>query len=144
MIELNAEVKDRLAAAIDSGNVPTAAYVEPDGRPHISFYGSTHVHGADQLAIWVRHPDTSKLLQTLAEHPHMAFIYGDVAERVYYTFEGTARVAEDARQQVYDEMHPIERQYDPDMKGVPVIIDLDRFISLSAAAGKVVQERDSA
>lgn len=142
MIELGHEVKERLAAAIDSGNVPTAAYVESGGRPHISFYGSTHVHGPDQLAIWVRHPDTSALLKTLPEHPHMAFIYGDVKERVYYTFEGTARVAEEARQRVYDEMHPIERRFDPDMLGVPVIIDLDQFTSVTAAHGKVVQERD--
>ena len=139
MIELGDEVKERLAAAIDSGNVPTAAYVELDGRPHISFYGSTHVHSPDQLAIWVRSPE-SKLLQTLPEKPHIAFIYGSVAERVYYTFEGQGRVSDDARQQVYDEMHPIEQKFDPDMNGVAVLIDLDRFTSLSVA-GKVVQER---
>lgn len=139
MIELDDEVRTRLAAAIDSGNVPTAAYVETDGKPHISFYGSTHVHGPDQLAIWVRKPE-SKLLATLAERPHIAFIYGDVKARVYFTFEGRARVSEEARQQVYDEMHEIERMFDPEMKGVAVVVDLDRFTSLSAA-GKLVQER---
>jgi hypothetical protein len=142
MIVLDDEVKERLSAAIDNGNVPTAAYVESGGRPHISFYGSTHVHSADQLAIWVRHPDTSALLQTLAEHPHMAFIYGDVAERFYFTFEGRGRVSDEARQRVYDEMHPLERKFDPEMKGVAVLVDLDRFTSLTAAAGKVVQERE--
>ena len=139
MIELDDEVRSRLAAAIDAGNVPTAAYVETNGRPHISFYGSTHVHSSNQLAIWVRSPD-SKLLATLPDKPHLAFIYGDVSERVYYTFEGRGRVSEEARQQVYDGMHPIERKFDPEMNGVAVIIDLDRFTSLSAA-GKIVQER---
>lgn len=139
MIELDDDVKSRLANAIDSGNVLTAAYVDTNGKPHISFYGSTHVHGPDSLAIWVRKPE-SELLKTLPEHPHMAFIYGDVANRVYYTFEGQGRVAEDAREQVYAEMHQIERQFDPEAKGIPVVIGLDRFTTLSAA-GKVVQER---
>lgn len=139
MIELDDEVNVRLAGAIDSGNVLTAAYVDPDGKPHISFYGSTHVHGVDSLAIWVRSPN-STLLKTLPTRPHIAFIYGDVAERVYYTFEGQGRVAEDARERVYQEMHPIERQFDPDAKGVPVIVDLDCFTMLSKA-GKQVQER---
>lgn len=139
MIELDDEVKARLAGAIEAGNVLTAAYVDHEGKPHISFYGSTHVHGGDKLALWVRSPD-SQLLKTLPSRPHIAFIYGDVSNRVYYTFEGQARVAEDVRQRVYEEMHPIERQFDPEAKGVPVVVDLDRFTQLSKA-GKVVQER---
>lgn len=139
MIELDDAVKERLAKAIDSGNVLTAAYVDREGKPHVSFYGSTHVHGPDSLALWVRNPG-NELLATIADRPHIAFIYGDVANRIYYTFEGRARVAESERQRVYDEMHPIERQFDAEAKGVPVVVDLDRFIFLSAA-GKVVQER---
>ena len=139
MIELQEDVKVRLAAAIESGNVLTAAYVDVSGKPHISFYGSTHVHGPDQLAIWVRSPE-SALLETLPQRPHIAFIYGSVSERVYFTFEGQGRVSEEARERVYAEMHPVERQFDPDMKGVAVVVDLDRFTALSTA-GKVVQER---
>lgn len=139
MIILDEEVKRRLAEAIDQGNVLTAAYVDESGRPHISFYGSTHVHGPDQLAIWVRNPEGA-LLRTLSERPHIAFIYGDVKSRVYYTFEGQGRVSEEARERVYAEMHPIERQFDAERKGVAVVVDLDRFTFLSKA-GKVVQER---
>lgn len=139
MIQLDDEVKVRLAEAIDSGNVLTAAYVDLSGKPHISFYGSTHVHSVGSLALWVRSPD-SQLLKTLPERPHIAFIYGDVSNRVYYTFEGQGRVAEDVREQVYAEMHPIERQFDPEAGGVPVVVELDRFTMLSKA-GKVVQER---
>lgn len=139
MIKLDEEVAARIAGAIESGNVLTASYVELSGRPHISFYGSTHVHELDQLAIWVRKPD-SPLLETLPEHPFLAFLYGDVSSRVYYTFEGRGRVSGDARERVYAEMHPIEQKFDPEMKGTAVIVDLDRFTSLSAA-GKIVQER---
>jgi hypothetical protein len=139
MINLDDEVGTRLAGAIDSGNVLTAAYVDSAGKPHISFYGSTHVHGPDSLALWVRNP-ASELLRTLPERPHIAFIYGDVANRVYYTFEGRGRVAEEVRDQVYQGMHPIERQFDPEAGGVPVVVELDRFTMLSKA-GKTTQER---
>jgi general stress protein 26 len=141
MIELDDEVRTRLAGAIESGNVLTAAYVDTAGKPHISFYGSTHVHSADSLAIWVRSPD-SELLKTIAQRQHIAFIYGDVSNRVYYSFEGRARIAEEVRDRVYAEMHPIERQFDPEAGGVPVVVDLDRFTMLSAA-GKAVQEREA-
>jgi hypothetical protein len=79
--------------------VLTAAYVDEAGKPHISFYGSTHVAAPDQLALWVRNAD-SALLKTLDEHPHIAFIYGDVSNRIYYTFAGQARVSEAARESV--------------------------------------------
>ena len=142
MIELNEEVKSRLARAIDDGKTLTVAYVDARDRPHISFYGSTHVHGPDQLAIWVRDPQGA-LPTTLDERPHVALIYGDIAARVYYTFEGRARVesAAEIRDRVYAEMHPIEQKFDPDRRGVAVIVDLDRFTTLSKA-GKQVQERD--
>ena len=143
MIELDSDVVDRLAQAIDNGHTLTAAYVDVDGKPHISFYGSTHVHATDQLAIWVRNPEGA-LLQTLPENPCIAFIYGDIGSRVYYTFEGRGRVAEDPaeRQRIYEEMHQIERQFDPEANGVGVVIDLDKFTFLSVA-GKQVQERTS-
>jgi hypothetical protein len=46
------------------------------------------------------------------------------------------------RNRVYDEMHPIERQFDADKNGVAVVIDLQKVTSLSAASGKQVMERD--
>ena len=143
MIELDEDVRRRLANAIDDGKTLTAAYVDTEGKPHISFYGSTHVHSADQLAIWVRNPEGA-LLQTLPDRPDIAFIYGDIASRVYYTFAGRGRVADtaEARDRVYDEMHAIERKFDPDKKGVAVLIDLDKLTCLSAADGKRVFERD--
>lgn len=142
MIELNDEVKARLARAIDDGKTLTVAYVDARERPHISFYGSTHVHSADQLAIWVRDPGGA-LPTTIGARPHVALIYGDIASRVYYTFEGRARIdtTDAVRDRIYTEMHAIEQKFDPERKGVAVIIDLDRFTTLSKA-GKQVQERD--
>lgn len=144
MIELDDEIKQRLERAIEEQKVLAAAYVDVRGKPHISFYGSTHVHSRDQLAIWARNPE-GELIKTLADHPDIAFIYGDVGSRVYYTFEGLGRVVTDTeeRNRVYDEMHPIERQFDADKNGVAVVIDLNKVTALSAAAGKQVMERDA-
>ena len=143
MIELDDEIKQRLEKAIEEQKVLAAAYVDVHGKPHISFYGSTHVHSSDQLAIWARNPE-GELIKTIPERPDIAFIYGDVGSRVYYTFEGVGRVTTDEteRNRVFDEMHPIERQFDADKKGVAVVIDLQKVTLLSAATGKRVMERD--
>ncbi|MCZ6620079.1 MAG: hypothetical protein O7E57_18325 [Gammaproteobacteria bacterium] len=143
MIELDTEVRRRLAHAIDDEKTLTAAYVDVEGKPHISFYGSTHVHERDQLAIWVRNPKGA-LLQTLPERPDIVFIYGDISSQVYYTFAGRGRVAgtDLERDRVYHEMHAIERKFDPDKKGVAVLVDLDKVTILSAAAGKQEFDRN--
>ncbi len=142
MIDLDEEIKNRLDRAIEDQKAVTVAYVDVDGKPHISFYGSTHVHSSNQLAIWVRNPQND-LIKTLPDRPHVAIIYGDIGGRVYYTFEGRASLTDDVDEQerVYQEMHPVERQFDPDRGGVAVVIDLDRVTLLSAAAGKQVMER---
>ncbi len=144
MIELDDEIKRRLEKAIEEHKVLAAAYVTVQGKPHISFYGSTHVHSANQLALWVRNPE-GELIKTLAERPDIAFIYGDVGSRVYYTFEGRGRVATDEveRDRIYAEMHPIERQFDAEKNGVAVVVDIHKVTALSATAGKQVMERDA-
>ncbi|MBM4202719.1 MAG: hypothetical protein FJ194_01020 [Gammaproteobacteria bacterium] len=105
----------------------------------ISLYGSTHFHNPDTLVIWVRNPD-SPLLRTLPTRPYMAFIDGDIQERVYCTLEGKGRVitAGDERQRVYDQMHPIERQFDGAMKGTAIAIDLERVTILTKAGKNVL------
>ncbi|MDA1073326.1 MAG: hypothetical protein O3A63_01015 [Proteobacteria bacterium] len=139
MIKISDEIREDVAQALNTGKSLSAAYVDANGKPHISFYGSTHVHSADELAIWVRNPD-GPLLRTLSDHPEMAFIYGDISRTVYYTFEGVGRLATDAatRDRVFAEMHPIERKFDADKKGVAVIIKLTTLTTLSKK-GKQVQ-----
>ena len=125
MIRISQELHQRLDSALNDGKTLTAAYVDSHGKPHISFYGSTHVHDPDKLAVWVRNPD-SDLISTIPDRPDIAFIYGDIRSRFYAKFEGTARIETqpEARQRIYDEMHPVERQFDPEMKGIAIVIDL--------------------
>lgn len=128
MISISSELRQRLDSALNDGKTLTAAYVDAYGKPHISFYGSTHVHAPDKLAIWVRNKD-SDLLKTIPNRPDIAFIYGDISSRFYAKFEGRARVetGREACQKVYDEMHPVERQFDPEMGGIAIVIDLHKL-----------------
>ncbi len=141
MIKLDADIRHNVATAIDNLKTMTCAYVDVDGKPHISFYGSTHVHNDDELALWVRNPEGA-LLKALPQNPHVAFIYGDIANRIYYTFNGRGHIVseETTRDRVYDEMHPVERKFDADKRGVAVIVELDQVTVLSAA-GKQVMKR---
>lgn len=141
MISISDDIRDRINGALNSLKTLTAAYVDEHGKPHISFYGSTHFHTPDSLAIWARNPD-SALLRTLPTRPDLAFIYGDIADRVYCTLEGRGRVVTDMqeRQRIYDEMHPIERHFDPNMVGAGIVVDLLKVTTITKA-GKEVQTR---
>ena len=48
MISISQDLHQRLDSALNDGKTLTAAYVDTRGKPHISFYGSTHVHEPDK------------------------------------------------------------------------------------------------
>ena len=58
MIELTDEMATRLSKALADGCPVIAASVDADGQPKLAFYGSTHVHDADHLALWARNPSS--------------------------------------------------------------------------------------
>ena len=126
MIELTDEMRTRLASALSDGYPVVAASVDPDGQPKLSFFGSTHVHSADQLALWVRNPEGGTL-RRIETNPRMSFLYRNPVDRVRWVFEGRARRVEDSaeRQRIYDETPEFERNMDADMRGVAVVVDLD-------------------
>jgi len=127
MIELTDEMRERIARALDDGCPVVSAGVDEDGQPKISFYGSTHVFGPDQLAIWVRNPE-SGVLSRIETNPKMAFLYRNSKERVAWQFFGRATVVRDPemRDRVWAGIHDIEKSLDPERSGVAVVIDLDR------------------
>ena len=127
MIELGAEMRERLAAAMDEGVPIVLASVDDGGAPHLSFYGSTHVHSADQLAVWVRDP-AGGLLQRIRTNPNVALMYRNPAARLAWQFTGRARPVDDPDEarRVYDESPEIERGRDPERLGRAVVVDVDR------------------
>ena len=129
MIELTEEMRERIASALMDGFPVVAASVEPDGYPKLSFYGSTQVFSDDQLAIWHRQPEGG-LIDRLDDNPRMAFMYRHAKDRTFWQFYGRARIDDSAetRERVYANMPEIERMLDPDKKGRPIIIDVDRVV----------------
>ena len=126
MIELTDEMRHRLANALTDGHPVVVATVAGDGQPKLSYYGSTHVHASDQLAIWVRNPEGGTL-QRIATNPRMTLLYREPVAKVRWVFEGRARRVDDPaeRDRVYGETPEFERAMDPEKKGVAVVVDLD-------------------
>jgi len=119
-----------LAATIDGAfenKLPiTVAYVDHDGQPHLSFRGSTQVHSSDQCAMWIREREGGLVL-ALPQNPRITLMYRDSSTRTTYLIYGHARVETDPEisKSVYDKTPIGERDRDPDMAGVAVIIDVD-------------------
>jgi hypothetical protein len=138
MIELTEEMRNAVGNALDDKLPMIATSVGEDRKPTLSFYGSTHVHSSDQLAIWVR-SSTAGLLGRIPSNPHMALLYRNPAAQLGWQFHGRARRIEDGDEarRVYDESPQLERDKDPDRLGCAVVVDVDRVI----ARGTVIMER---
>lgn len=134
MIELSDSIRANVNGAIDKGRVLTAAYIDDDGKPHATFFGSIHVHSKDQLALWVRDPKGG-MPRAVATRPFVSLVYADISTRTYYRFGGRARVVTDAatRERVFTEMHAIEQKFDAERKGTALVIDLDSVDGYDAA-----------
>jgi hypothetical protein len=134
VIEITDSMRTNINGAIDKGRVLTAAYVDDEGKPHATFFGSIHVHSKDQLALWVRDPKGG-MPRALASRPWISLVYADISTRTYYRLNGRGRVTTDPteRDRVYNEMHPIEQKFDAERKGVAVVIDLDSVDGYDAA-----------
>ncbi|HXH23052.1 MAG TPA: pyridoxamine 5'-phosphate oxidase family protein [Dehalococcoidia bacterium] len=136
--ELLTELKliDPIRRKIDEAYVPNdhpivMASVDEDGRPVLSFRGSTHVHSDTQIAVWARRSE-GNTARALAKNPHVALIFREPnpaggRSAAVITMRGRARVVTDeaVRRKVYGSMPEVERTADPDCTGVAIIIDLD-------------------
>lgn len=127
-LKLTPEMKQAIDTAAARRRPISVAYVNDAGEPEISFRGSTQAYSDDQLAIWVRNPE-SGLLKAVRTRPVVALIYGnlDPEERGFMVFRGRGRVdnSEAVRRHVYEHASEIEQSLDKERKGVPLIIDLE-------------------
>jgi hypothetical protein len=140
-VRLTEQITTAINGALANGTPVLVAYVDSEGRPHMSPRGSTQVFSADQLAIWIRNPEGG-LLAALPGNPHVSFFYRDPASRAAYQIQGRARLAtsEDIRTQVYNASPEVERNFDPQRRGAAVIVDIDK-VEGRDAGGAVLMER---
>lgn len=126
-IELDLE---RMAAAINgalvNGTPVVMAYVDAEGKPHLSFRGTAQVHDAQRLAVWARNPEGG-LPGAVGANPNVALMYRDPATRTSYMVTGRAHVddTDEVRTVVFDNSPEFERAMDPERKGHALLIDVD-------------------
>jgi general stress protein 26 len=126
MIKLTDDLKHRLVNALNDGVAVVVGYVDRNGDPHVSPYGSIHATADDQLGLWVRNP-AGDLIHGIARNAKVGVFYAQLSSRTFVRMRGRARVADGAaeRKRVFEGMHPFEQSGDPERKGVAVLIDLD-------------------
>lgn len=127
MITLSDDLKHRFVNALNDGVAIVVGYVDRDGDPHVSPYGSIHASGDGQLGLWVRNPQ-GDLIHGIARNAKVGVFYAQLSSRTFVRMRGRARVVsgESERARIFDGMHPFEQRGDPERKGVAVVIDLDR------------------
>ena len=141
-LDLSEDIAIALDGALASGHPVAVAYVGEDGRPSLSYRGSIHVHGPQQIALWARSADDG-LAAAVAERPHVSLLYYDAESPgpAYASIKGRAHVDPSANEQVYAAIVQSERDHDPEAKGVAVIVDVDDVVA-AGASGVVTWSRD--
>jgi len=123
-IDLTGEIADAVNSAMTRHAPLAIAYVDGDGRPHLSLRGTVQVYSDTELALWAR---SAGLPDALASNPCVALLYQDLANHTLYQFTGRARRVDDAdaRDRVYGASPEHERSQDPDRAGTAVIVEVD-------------------
>ena len=126
-LEITPQIADIVTGAVDSGNIMLLAAVDADGKPILSFRGSTAVFSGTQLSLWARNSNGGTV-EAIGRNPHVALIYRSKDVPVLQ-FSGRASITGDAaeRDRVYDLMPEQERQSVPDRQGRAIIVDLDEI-----------------
>lgn len=138
-VHLSQEWQQALTNAFVDGYPIVWSSVDADGQPVLNFFGTTQAYSDHEVALWMRTPDRG-FLARIAENPRVAMIYRNHSTRFGFQLHGEARRVEDdaIRRHVYDASPEAERNADPEMQGLVVIVEVTRAI----ARGQVVMERD--
>jgi hypothetical protein len=125
-IALSDELTTRINNSFTDGFPMLVAYVNGEGQARLSFRGSAHAHGADQLQFWARKAEGG-VVEGIASNPKVTLMYRDPSTRTTIFFYGQAHTATDqaTTDRIYDESPEPERNADPEKKGVGVVVDLD-------------------
>jgi Pyridoxamine 5'-phosphate oxidase len=125
-LDLTGEIVVAIDNAAAQGHAVVLGYVGADGSPSLSFRGSAQVLSKDQVAVWARKPDEG-LAAAATAGPKVSLLYfsRDTPGAAFVSIKGRARLDPAVNQHVYDNMIELERNFDPERKGVAVVIDVD-------------------
>ncbi len=135
-LDLTGEIAAGIDGAAERGRTLVIGYVADDGAPALSFRGSVLVRGPQQLALWARNPEDG-LTTAIAERPQVSLLFFEVdgPGPRYLSIRGRAHVDPSANDEVYAQMAEMERERDPERKGVAVVVDVDRVDGFGADGG---------
>jgi hypothetical protein len=125
-LRLSQAIKAAVDGAMDNGTPAILGYTGEDGKPHLSFRGTTQAFSDDQLAVWARYEDAG-LPSAIRENPHVSVVYYARGQG-NLIFEGRARIEPDPhlRDRIFDKSSVLEQRADPERNGVAIVIDLDK------------------
>jgi hypothetical protein len=136
-LKLTDEIKKTVNEAYVPNDRPILmAHVGLDGKPTMTWRGSVCAINDTQLGVWARNAEggTASALET---HPDVMLVYresGGPGQRTKaaLNFRGKARIdtTEEGRRAVWETMPQRERDSDPEMKGVAIIVDLESVTGL--------------
>jgi predicted pyridoxine 5'-phosphate oxidase superfamily flavin-nucleotide-binding protein len=112
--------------AFENERPVVVAYVDGNGQPHLSFRGSVQVFSEDQLALWIREREGG-LVRAIEHNPRLTMMYRDSSTKTTYLFYGRAKREDEpaTSKLIYDNTPKGERDRDPEMAGVAVVVDID-------------------
>jgi general stress protein 26 len=119
------EFKKRINNALMEGHAVVVAYIDTNGEPHSSFYGSVHAYSDSQLGLWARNPE-GELMKRIDSKPIVSITYADLSSRSFYKVKGSATLVTDdtVKNQVFEGMNQFEQSQDAERKGNAILIDV--------------------
>jgi hypothetical protein len=141
-VKFSDDIKEVVGSSYAAGAPAIVAYVDENGQPSLSNRGSTQVYSDNQLAVWVR--SGSNLPKALAKNNRVSVFIRVPETRATLNFRGRATLvdSEEVRKKVYESAPENEQKADPERKGQPMIVDIDRLDGRTPA-GPVRQLRGS-
>lgn len=118
--------KDAVDGALAAGRPCVLATVGADGHPDIGPKGSVLVLDDHRLAYWER--TRGEHLENVKRSPNVVVMLMNLEQGKYLRFYGRAEVYESGpvREQVMGRVVQPELDYDPERKGVAVVIEVER------------------
>lgn len=126
-LQFTSEITALVNGGIDSGNVLLLAAVDPQGKPILSFRGSTAVFSETELSLWVRNVEGGTV-GAISKNPNVALMYRSPTVPMLQ-FIGRAHIVtnQDERNKAFELSHAREQAQDPERKGIAILIAIDKI-----------------
>jgi hypothetical protein len=140
-IVLTDEMKTIINGALSNGNPILVTYVDANGRPKMSYRGTVHTRGDDQLALWNRDREGG-MSRALASNANLSFYIRDTTNNATYFLYGQGRIEEDpaVREEIFLGSPEREQNFDFSRRGVAIVVDLHQ-VEGSGPGGRFAMAR---